>query len=271
MKQKIIALDLDGTLLNADSQLSDYTIDVIQKVRQAGHIVLIATGRPYRMAEAFYHQLKLDTPMINFNGSLTHIPGKKWDGEQNILIDKHYFIDFLKEEERFEADFIAGEYKKKFFITQKHLDKIDPRLMGVDQITPETLIKPELITEDPHSILMQTRAEDKYALAEEMKDYFRNELEINTWGGPLNILETCAKGVTKASALTYLLDHYQATPQDLIAFGDEQNDVHMLQLAGIGYAMKNASDILLPVADRMTQFTNDHDGVARELEQLFLS
>lgn len=53
--------------------------------------------------------------------------------------------------------------------------------MGVEQITPDTLIKPELITSDPHSILMQTRATDKYALAEEMRSYFINELEINTW------------------------------------------------------------------------------------------
>ena len=117
---------------------------------------------------------------------------------------------------------------------------------------------------------MQTRAQDKYALAEEMNNFFHHELEINTWGGPLNILETCAKGVSKASALRYLLDQYQASPEDLIAFGDEQNDIQMLELAGIGYAMKNASDRLIPVADRLTQYSNEEDGVARELEALFL-
>ncbi len=78
-------------MLNNDSQLSDYTISTIKKVRQAGHTVLIATGRPYRMAEKFYQQLELDTPMINFNGSLVHIPGKKWQWEQNILIDKNTY------------------------------------------------------------------------------------------------------------------------------------------------------------------------------------
>ncbi len=270
MKKKIIALDLDGTLLNQDSQLSDYTISTIQKVRQQGHTVLIATGRPYRMAATFYHQLQLDSPMINFNGSLIHMPGKRWQWEKNILIDKKYLLKFLQEEEHFEADFIAGEYKNKFFITQKYLDKIDPALMGVDQITPDTLIKPEKITSDPHSILMQTRATDKYALADEMKSYFKDELEINTWGGPLNILETCAKGVTKASALTYLLDLLQADRKDLIAFGDEHNDVEMLELAGAAYAMKNCSDTLRPHADHLTEYTNSEDGVARELEKLFL-
>lgn len=270
MNKKIIAIDLDGTLLNQESQLSDYTISTIKKVREAGHTVVIATGRPYRMAVHFYQQLGLDTPMINFNGSLIHIPEKKWEWEKQYLIDKKYLLEFLQKEDSFEADFIAGEYKNKFFITQSNLDKIDPALMGVEHITPETLIKPNKITSNPHSILMQTRAEDKYSLAKEMKAYFKNELEINTWGGPLNILETCAKGVTKATGLNYLLDLYQASTHDLIAFGDEHNDVEMFQLAGTSYGMKNCSDTLLPYADYLTDYSNAEDGVARQLEKLFL-
>ncbi len=89
-------------------------------------------------------------------------------------------------------------------------------------------------------------------------------------GGPLNILETCAKGVNKATALSYVLNLYQASPSDLIAFGDEHNDVEMLDLAGTAYAMKNCSDTLRPHADRLTAFANFEDGVARELENLFL-
>lgn len=270
MTKKIIALDLDGTLLNKDSQLTDYTIQTIQAVAAAGHTVLIATGRPYRMALDFYEQLQLDTPMINFNGSLIHIPHQKWKWEKEILVDKRYLLEFLKQEERFEADFIAGEYKNNFYITHNHLTHIDPRLLGVETITPDTLIKPELITSDPHSILMQTRTRDKHALAEDIKDFFRQEIEVNTWGGPLNILETCAKGVTKASALSYLLDLYQASPTDLIAFGDEQNDVEMLQLAGTSYAMNNANPLLLQYADHQTNYSNDQDGVAKQLEELFL-
>ncbi|MGT2910347.1 Cof-type HAD-IIB family hydrolase [Streptococcus cameli] len=269
-EKKLIAIDLDGTLLNEEGKLSSYTVDTIQKIREAGHTVIIATGRPYRMAKDFYQQLQLDTPMINFNGSLTHIPNKNWKWEKSVLIEKEYFIEFLQAEERFQADFIAGEYKKKFFITQTHLDRIDPRLMGVEAITPETLVDMKQVTKDPHSILMQTRAADKFALAEEMRGYFKNELEINTWGGPLNILETCAKGVTKAFALNYLLDLYQASPNDLIAFGDEQNDTQMLQFAGTAYAMKNANPILLPYADHITEFSNTEDGVAKELEKIFL-
>ncbi|MFX3795632.1 HAD hydrolase family protein, partial [Streptococcus suis] len=97
-----------------------------------------------------------------------------------------------------------------------------------------------------------------------------DELEINTCGGPLNILETCAKGDNKATSLSYVLNIYKATPSDLIAFGDEHNYVEMLDLAGTAYAMKNCRDTLRPHADRLTAFANFVDGVARELENLFL-
>jgi hydroxymethylpyrimidine pyrophosphatase-like HAD family hydrolase len=56
----------------------------------------------------------------------------------------------------------------------------------------------------------------------------------------------------------------------LIAFGDEHNDTEMLTFAGTGYAMKNASNVLLPFADKQTDFTNEEDGVAKELAKIFL-
>ena len=97
-----------------------------------------------------------------------------------------------------------------------------------------------------------------------------NEIEIDSWGGPLNILEFSPKGVNKAYALKYLLKTMNMDSDDLIAFGDEHNDTEMLSFAGTGYAMKNASDVLLPFADKQTDFTNEEDGVAKELAKIFL-
>ena len=79
-----------------------------------------------------------------------------------------------------------------------------------------------------------------------------------------------SKNVTKASALTYLLDKLNMDQKDLIAFGDEHNDTDMLALAGHGYAMKNASSVLLPMHGLHLNFTNNEDGVVRQLIQLFL-
>lgn len=270
MTKKVIAVDLDGTLLNSDSKLSEFTKETIKKISKKGHHVVITTGRPYRMAREFYKELELHTPMINFNGSLTHIPEKKWQQERCITLDKEYLLDIVKRKQEIKADFIAGEYRKKFYITTPNEAIADPKLFGVESFRPENQFIPDLVTKNPNCILLQTHATDKYALADELNQFYQQQLSINTWGGPLNILECTPKGVNKAFALKYLLDILNVDRKDLIAFGDEHNDTEMLAFAGTGYAMKNASQTLLPYADEQLPLTNDQDGVAHQLLKLFL-
>lgn len=270
MTKKLIALDLDGTLLRPDNTISDYTIQTIQKIRAKGHYIVIATGRPYRLAIDYYHLLDLDTPMISFNGSLIHLPHQKWAWERSYTVDKKYLFEILRLQKDFQADFIASEYRKKFFISACHPSRIDPNLFGVERITDKMMLDTQKITENPNALLMQTQHPDKYALAAAIAKHFQHNIEVDSWGGPLNILEFAPKGVNKASALDYLLGVLNLDRKQLIAFGDEHNDTQMLSFAHCGYAMKNANPDLLPFADKKTNFTNAEDGVARELEHLLL-
>lgn len=270
MTKKVIAIDLDGTLLRSDSSLSDYTIDTIKKVQEKGHDVIIATGRPYRMALDYYKQLGLTTPMINFNGALTHIPEQKWDWEHSRKIDKEHLFHLLKHDKDFEMDFVASEYRKNFYITGLYPDTIRSELFGVEKVTDKMILVPEKITRDPNGILMQTRNADKIQLAKDIKNHLNDAIEVDSWGGPLNILECSPKGVHKAYALDYLLKALNKSKDQLIAFGDEHNDTEMLAFAHKGYAMKNANKLLLPYADEVISYTNDEDGVAKTLEKLFL-
>lgn len=176
----------------------------------------------------------------------------------------------VRRSEDIQADFIAGEYRKKFYITNPNEEIANPKLFGVEVFQPEDQFQPELVTKNPNCILLQTRASDKYALAKEMNAFYQHQLSINTWGGPLNILECTPKGVNKAFALDYLLKVMNRDKKDLIAFGDEHNDTEMLAFAGKGYAMKNANPELLPYADEQISLTNDQDGVAKTLQDLFL-
>ncbi|HGS2416428.1 TPA: HAD-IIB family hydrolase [Streptococcus pneumoniae] len=184
MTKKIIAVDLDGTLLNSDSQISDFTKRTIKKVAEKGHQVIITTGRPYRMSKDFYRELGLDTPMINFNGSLTHLPDQVWDFEKCLTVDKKYLLDMVQRSEDIQADFIAGEYRKKFYITNPNEEIANPKLFGVEAFQPEDQFQPELVTKDPNCILLQTRASDKYALAKEVgADIVINGLEVEDVAG----------------------------------------------------------------------------------------
>lgn len=267
---KIIAIDLDGTLLRSDHSISDYSVKVLKAVQEKGHEIIIATGRPYRMAVDYYHQLGLSGPMINFNGSLTHIPEQKWAFEHNVRIDRQILFKVLENREQFELDFVASEYREKVFLAYDDRSTVDPKLFGVEAITDKMTLDITKITKDPNALLVQTRSSDKYQLADDLKAFLNHDVEVDSWGGPQNILEFSPKGVHKAYALDYLLKTMNRPPEDLIAFGDEHNDTEMLGFAPMSYAMKNANPILLPFAKEQLNYTNNEDGVARKLEELFL-
>ncbi|MGT2926792.1 Cof-type HAD-IIB family hydrolase [Streptococcus cuniculipharyngis] len=271
MTKKIIAIDLDGTLLHSDETISDYTVKTLRKVEALGHMVVIATGRPYRMAWDYYRQLGLKTPMINFNGALTHLPEQKWEQELDVRLDQDYIWQLLDMQQDIQMDFLAAEYRRQLYISFNRREAIEPKLFGLSEIKDEMELLPHKITDGPNALLMKTQAQDKYALADDIKDRFNNQIEVDSWGGPLNILEFAPKGVNKAFALNHLLQACDLDKSQLIAFGDEHNDTEMLAFAQTGYAMKNANPILLDFADEQLQWTNNQDGVARQLETMFLS
>jgi len=86
-KPYLIALDLDGTLLKDDKTISAYNKDIIKKARDAGHIVCIATGRPFRSSSIYYEELELTTPIVNFNGAYVHHPKDQNWGTYHTTLD----------------------------------------------------------------------------------------------------------------------------------------------------------------------------------------
>ena len=112
MTKKLIALDLDGTLLRPDGTISEFTKTTIKDVQNKGHQVVIATGRPYRMAIDHYKTLDLETPLITFNGSLTNLPDREWAYEHSVKLDKKYLVNLLQRHDELEMDFLASEYEK---------------------------------------------------------------------------------------------------------------------------------------------------------------
>ena len=78
-----------------------------------------------------------------------------------------------------------------------HPERIQPQLFGVDKIIEAMRLEPAKITRNPNALLMQTRHEDKYQLADDIKKDFKEEIEVDSWGGPLNILEFSPKGINK--------------------------------------------------------------------------
>ena len=111
----------------------------------------------------------------------------------------------VKRRDEIEADFIAGEYRNKFYITNPNEEIADPKLFGIDAFKPENQFQANLVTENPNAILLQTRAADKYALAEEMNAFTSMNLLSTLGAGRSTFSSVLPKGSTKPSPFSTCL------------------------------------------------------------------
>ncbi|MCT4398866.1 Cof-type HAD-IIB family hydrolase [Pediococcus ethanolidurans] len=263
MPQKLITIDLDGTTLNSQNQISSKTIEVIQKATEAGHLVSIVTGRPYRISEAIYDQLQLKTPMVNFNGALTHIPHQHWQGEYKRTISKAIVLDMLENRQKLQFKMIAAEGKHTYLAN--HLPPSDlnffPTTLSDDQLLSKTSL-----VHNPTSMILFVAPHQEQIVRNTVLHHYGQQVDVGVWGGPNSVLEVVSKGIQKAKAVAYIAKQYHIDRQNIVAFGDEHNDAEMLDYAGRGVAMQNATPIIKSIANDVTEFDNDHDGLAKYLE-----
>lgn len=261
--KKLIALDLDGTTLNDNGKISTQTAETIRAAARQGYIVSIVTGRPNRLSENFYDDLKLETPMINFNGNLGILPHQEWNREYQYTIDKEIVTELLEKSKPLGLSLIAVE-GRDLFLANRGLNTgfgFFPSTLKTNQILSRKSLKT-----NPISITVQVEPELKQGLIDFIETQFGDQVEVSPWGGPHPIVEIATKGVHKSTGLKFLADYYGILQKDIIAFGDEGNDLTMMEYAGTGVAMKNAIDKIKNSADEVTDFTNDDDGVARYLQ-----
>lgn len=261
MNRHLIALDLDGTLLTDQKQISPYTKLVLQQAIEAGHIIVIATGRPHRASIQYYKELALNTPMVNFNGALIHHPSdKKWDSLHSPLPN------------RTAKKIIQTCYDlnvKNIFaemMDSMYLDRFDQELVDVfttpderESITIGSL-KQYLLEDDPTSLLIHPEDYQVDDLRQYLNDHHASMVEHRNWGVPWNVIEIVRKGINKAVGLKKIAHYFHIPAERIIAFGDEDNDLEMIDYAGVGVAMDNAIIELKRIAAYHTA-TNEQDGI----------
>jgi len=266
LNKKLIAIDLDGTTLNQDSMITSKTKETLKKAINAGHHVSIATGRPFRMSHQFYQQLELTTPMVNFNGALVHIPNQHWDGERETLINREIAFEILSQKKQLNLDFIAAENRDTFFIDS--FDFFDEKIFASSRPGEKNLLSPKNLTTNPTSLLVRTDKRFAGAVSAELTRQFGSYVDVRTWGGPTAILEIISKGIQKAKGVQEIANYLSIDQKDVIAFGDEHNDLELLDYAGWGVAMANGTDQLKGIANDVTPLSNQEDGLAVYLEKL---
>ncbi|MHA8111096.1 Cof-type HAD-IIB family hydrolase [Lactobacillaceae bacterium Melli_B4] len=269
MSQKLIALDLDGTTLDNQSEVSAITSNVVQEVVERGHIVSIVTGRSTRLALPAYQKLLLTSPMINFNGSLGLIPNQKWAGEYEFAIDKQIVLDLLNHHEELGINVMAAEDKHSLLANRNASDALYETSCGFfpNQLATSQILNPTTLLNNPIGLAVDYDPNKLAVLTAYIDQNYGDQIEIAHWGGPLSVLEIKRKGIDKAYGVNALAKQFNIAKDNIIAIGDQVNDLPLLSAAGTKIAMKNAVSQVKSIADTVTEYDNDQNGVARYLKE----
>lgn len=269
MKEKyLITLDLDGTVLYDFDSISQTLCKYIKKIQHEGHKVVIATGRPFRSSKFIYEAFGLDTPIINYNGSLIHHPLNKDFKAISNYIDRFIIFDiFNSNKEHIRNAF--SELNDDIFL-YKEEKAIEP-LLHLDNATNVTIGDfQSTIKEDINGMIII----GKKGTGKIIKDYvdkkYKGKVMARIWqveGEYDSILEIYTPFANKGKALKIVGD-YLGFPRDrILAIGDGHNDIEMIQYAGYGVAMKDGHPDLLKVADKILTYTSHEDAVYRFLNE----
>jgi 5-amino-6-(5-phospho-D-ribitylamino)uracil phosphatase len=261
----LIALDLDGTLLKDDKTISLKTKEILRKARNEGHIVMIATGRPYRSSERYYHELELDTPIVNFNGAFMHHPRNRNWGAYHEPLDIKVAKDIVEACRSFQFHNIIAEVIDDVYLHYHDEKLLDIFSMGNPKVTTGDLAN--YLNDSPTSLLIHTEEHHLKEIRQHLSDVHAEVIDHRSWAAPWHVIEIIKTGLSKAVGLKRASEYFNIPPERIIAFGDEDNDLEMLEYAGYGVAMGNGIDKVKNIANEVT-LTNEEDGVGVFLADL---
>lgn len=260
---RLIASDLDGTLLNDNSELTPRTVRAVRRAMAAGAKFVVASGRMYLSSRPFAEQLDANAPMIVFNGALAC----DWrDGaplfKADIPVDTARAVCAAAEER---GVFIQYFPERGFFYEKRVAavcDEYEKRIRWRGEAVGQPLSK--WISQSALKLLCLGPHERLAALEAHVRAAFP---ALRAMFSHPTYLEIVRAGVDKAEALRALAERLGVAAGEIAAFGDAENDLAMLGYAGYGYAMENADGAVLSKAALRAPANND-DGVARALEAL---
>lgn len=267
MAIKLAAIDLDGTLLRDDMTVSEYTREIVGRVAERGIRIVVATGRMFDSARAKAQLLGLpDMPVICYTGAWAGMSesGKllwkdglsketAWkilaDGKARGWLMQSYIDDdiFLAEESPLESMCRKFRAKQAKFIG-------DAFYTPAEGPTRIIIIEPDETKRDEMRAYLETKYGDDCEMVHP-GDFF---------------LDIHKRGVSKANALAHLAKVWGIEADEMVSFGNTENDVSMLTFTGMSYAVGNAEAPAKKAAKEILTRTNNEDAVAHQLEKLFL-
>lgn len=266
MNIKMIALDLDRTLLRDDKSISEYTLKILDECKKRGIIIAIASARPRRAANVIANIIDCDK-IVCLNGALVTI------GDEIIATNKidgklaHELI--LKIIKRYPNSKVSAEINDYIHVNfdlnevfTKASNIIRTDFSEVFKNTIETSFENDIA--DVDKIIFSVENEDEIS---EIQSMLPEGLYTSIANGYL--LQILSERATKLNGVKALADYYNISIDEIAAFGDDFDDIGMIKECGYGVAVENAIEDVLKVAKYITK-SNENDGVAKWIEKNIL-
>ncbi len=262
---KLVAIDLDGTLLRSNKRLSTANAQAIAEVTNQGVHVVLASARPPRSVRDIYHRLGLDTLQVNYNGALVHdMPRGKHVYHQPMSVALAKKI--VKFARKMDPDVVISiEVLDKWYT-----DHVDDKLptetskhFSPDFVGPLS----SFLTVPVTKLMLLAPPEKLRPIHQGVRTRFAKDIAILISDDYL--IQLVHKQVDKANALKLVAEQYGVPREQVMAIGDADNDLGMVRWAGLGVAMDNGWDRLKQTADVIAP-ANDDDGVAAVLKRYIL-
>ena len=276
-KYKLVALDIDGTLLDSSGQVSNRTKETIHAVSQTGVRILVATGRRLCTARPLVLQLELpDIFLAAHNGAIL----KELDGK--FLYHRLLSRDIARQTVAVAKDLgmcpiaFAGTHDDTTVLIEDYGDRIDEWQRAYLEENRRSLHQVNDLATDLPSDVIEIVCVVSLADAHQITEAF--ETRMNQQVKPILVTTTDQNrafigltnpNVSKREPLRYLTEEMNINPEEVVAIGDNYNDLDMLNFAGVGIVMENVVPPLKQMGFHVTA-SNDEDGVAKALEEFVL-
>ncbi|MBI3949840.1 MAG: HAD family phosphatase [Acidobacteria bacterium] len=276
MKIGLLALDIDGTLLNAQFQVSEANRRAIQEVIAQGVLVVLVTGRRFVIAQPIARELELATPLVSHNGALTK------NTQTLEVIDYHPLAASLARRtvemgREVKADLVCcydpvGYGRAVFEAVSEQNVRLRRYLERAPMVVEQVHDLWTYIEEDPIQVMSSGPCALMAQFEEVLASHLAGKVTLLKTAYPLHdmtILDIIAPQCSKGAAVAAVVARYGLSREEVMAIGDNHNDLEMLEFAGLGVVMGNAEQRVKSLGYHITG-SNDEDGVAEAIRRFIL-
>ena len=275
MANTLYVTDLDGTLLNSESEISTYTLTTINRLIDAGALITVATGRCSLSSERALQQLDLKLPWVTYNGSVIHCPDAKHPLVTRTL-NNDLVVDIVEhcKTQNFSLQFVTldSSLSPRFYYEEIHNASVARILDYFSASAYRSIHILDKVDQILNEQVLAIETRGSYDQLQSLKNQLEQNYNIQTYFYPCyftssyHVLEIHHHLATKGHGIAHIRSNLSV--EKVVGFGDEFNDVPMFHTVDHACAVSNATDELKELADIILE-SNDHHAVAKYIHNDF--